>query len=97
MTSSAHATQAVLPDAVLDCLQESLQAYCGDSISGAVFAQRWRAALAQVQLPARFQAVLEQLLHGVESASSFDGEACGFSRRDLCGDLKTWLQLLARR
>jgi hypothetical protein len=42
-------------------------------------------------LPAKFGAVLQQLLDRLESSALFSGESCSFSQTDLLDSLQQWL------
>jgi hypothetical protein len=60
-------------------------------------AQLWRAQVAQwpasadIALPQKYLAALENILNRLESASSFTEESCSFSQQDLLDALGAWL------
>ena len=80
-------------------LTDLLQQYESGALDAGALATRWRATLADggVRLPERFEQVLGQLLSSVESAALFTEESCSFSREDLGGQLRLWLQAAVKR
>lgn len=79
-------------------LEASLQAYEHDRLSGGALCVAFRAAARDWPgLPARFVAVLEQLLQPMESSALFSEESCAFSRHDLAGSLRQWLHAALER
>jgi hypothetical protein len=76
-----------------ETLEAALRDYEGDRISGGALCEAFRSAVRSwPALPPRFGPVLEQLLQPLESSALFSEESCAFSRHDLAGSLRQWLQ-----
>jgi len=78
---------------MLWALEDALQAFENDRMSGGDLCARFRACAQHWPgLPNRFTAVLETLLQALESSALFSEESCAFSRHDLAASLRQWLQ-----
>lgn len=73
-------------------LQQSLKALRQDQITIDEFCRLWRMQSALLaDLPARYSAVMEDLLLRLEAGSLFTEESCSFSQIDLLANLDIWL------
>ena len=76
-----------------ETLEDALNAYAQDRMGGGELAQLMRqAAQTRPELPGRYVAVLDKLLQPLESSALFSEESCAFSRTDLAGSLREWVQ-----
>lgn len=79
-------------DATLQLLSSSLDDLTFNRMSVTDFCRTWRTQAALLPpLPARFMAVLEDILGRLETSSLFTEESCSFSQKDLQESLAIWL------
>ena len=74
----------------LDDLTRQLDACAQGELTVAQLSQHWRTGAASLPLPARYGAVLAQLLDRLEAGALFSEESCSFSQKDLLAGLRTW-------